>query len=93
MFNLFRKKTAKEFIEEAKETYIAPKKEETKEKPATTYYRIGLTSNNRVSFQMGYDEITMNQTGCENLIAQLTLFMNQLSNEQEEETADGKTTV
>ncbi len=51
---------------------------EPPEKPATTYYRIGLTDNNRISFQMGYSEITMNQAGVDNLIQQLQVFRNQL---------------
>lgn len=94
MFDLFGKKqTAKGFLEEAKETYIEPEKEETPEKPANTYYRLGLTDNNRVSFQMGYSEITMSRAGCENLIKQLTLFMNQLDDERKEETTDGETTI
>lgn len=84
MFNFFRKRTAEEFLEEAKETYIAPKKEE-KEKPVTTYYRLGLTDNNRVSLQMGYTEINMNRQGIQQLIDQLTVFMNQLDVEKEQE--------
>ena len=55
------------------------------EKPARTYYRLGLTDNNRVSFQMGYSEITMNRAGCRQVIDQLTFFMNQLPPEESEE--------
>ena len=47
------------------------------------YYRFGVTDNNRISFQMGYSEITMNKQGCQNLINQLTFFMNQLDEETE----------
>lgn len=54
------------------------------EKPATVFYRFGITNNNRVSFQMGYSEITMSREGCQNLINQLTFFMNQLENEDED---------
>lgn len=53
------------------------------EKPAVTYYRLGLTDNNRVSFQMGYSEITMNAQGIDNMIEQLELFRNQLREENE----------
>lgn len=56
--------------------YIEPPKEP--EKPAQTFYRLGLTDNNRVSLQMGYSEITMNATGVDNMIEQLELFRNQL---------------
>ena len=48
------------------------------------YYRFGVTDNNRISFQMGYSEITMNKQGCQNLINQLTFFMNQLEDDEEE---------
>jgi len=66
--------------------YIPPPAEP--EKPATTYYRLGITSNSRVSLQMGYSEITMNTDGINNLIAQLELFRDQIAeyegnNEQE----------
>lgn len=53
------------------------------EKPAKTYYRLGLTDNNRVSFQMGYTEITMSRAGCRQLIDQITFFMNHLDEEEE----------
>ena len=83
MFNIFRKRTAKEFLEEAKETYIVPKKEQPKkEDPPKVYYRIGVTENNRVAFSMGYSEITMNRQGCQQMIDQITCFMNQLNEEE-----------
>jgi hypothetical protein len=56
------------------------------EKPATTYYRLGMTSNNRVSLAMGYSEITMNTAGINNLIKQLEVFRDQI----EEEDSNGK---
>jgi hypothetical protein len=54
---------------------VEPPKEE---KPATTYYRLGITNNGRVSFQMGYSEITMNAEGINNMIAQLEVFRDQI---------------
>jgi hypothetical protein len=63
--------------------YIEPPKEP--EKPAVTYYRLGITNNSRVSFQMGYSEITMNADGIDNLIKQLTVFRDQISKYEEEE--------
>lgn len=53
------------------------------EKPAQTFYRIGITDNNRVSFQMGYSEITMTREGVDNLVAQLSVFRDQLYTESE----------
>jgi len=54
-------------------------------KPAHTYYRLGLTDNNRVSLTIGYCEVTFNAKGVDNLIAQLTLFRDQLTDEEVEE--------
>lgn len=73
---------------EIKKEYVDPtSKEETKkEKQAVTYYRLGLTDNNRVSLQMGYSEITMNADGINNLIKQLELFRDQLMEEKHEPT-------
>ena len=59
-----------------------PQVQPPKEEPAKTYYRLGLTDNNRVSFQMGYSEILMNREGCQQVIDQLTFFMNQLQEEE-----------
>jgi hypothetical protein len=56
------------------------------EKPVHTYYRLGLTNNNRVSFQMGYSEITMNAAGVDSMIKLLESYRDLLSeglNEQE----------
>lgn len=54
------------------------------EKPAITYYRLGITSNNRVSLSMGYSEITLNAAGIDNMIKQLELFRDQLQEEDSE---------
>lgn len=90
MFDFFRKRTAKELIEEAKETYGVPEQKplwtcppEPEEKPALTFYRLGLTNNNRVSLVMGYSEITMNRAGVDNMIKLLEAFKDQLSEEEE----------
>ncbi len=52
-----------------------------KEKDPITFYRLGLTDNNRVSFQMGYTEITMSHAGVQQMIDQLTFFQSQLYDE------------
>lgn len=87
MFDFFRRKTAKEYMDEASNVYNLPKpklvdptppKPEPKEEPAKIFYRLGLTDNNRVSFQMGYSEITMNKAGCQQMIEQLEFFQSQL---------------
>jgi hypothetical protein len=52
------------------------------EKPAKIFYRIGVTDNNRVAFSMGMSEITMTKLGCQQMIEQIEVFMNQLQDEQ-----------
>lgn len=85
MFDFLNRRTAKDYEEDASNVYNLPKPklvepppEPKKEEPAKTFYRLGLTDNNRVSFQMGYSEITMNHEGCQQMIDQLTFFQSQL---------------
>ena len=56
--------------------YIEPPAEPAP--PVTTYYRLGITNNSRVSLQMGYSEITMNAEGINNMIKQLEVFRDQI---------------
>jgi hypothetical protein len=51
------------------------------EPPVKIFYRIGFTDQQRVAFSMGGMEITMNKQGCQQMIEQLTVFMNQLEEE------------
>ena len=90
MFDFFRRKSAKEYLDEASNVYHLPKpvpvpevKPPKEEEKVTTFYRLGFTSNNRVSLQMGYSEITMNRDGIENLIQQLQVFRDQIREEDE----------
>ncbi len=55
---------------------------EPPEKPATVFYRFGITDKNRLAFQMGYSEITMTKEGVQNLIEQLEFFKNQLGDDE-----------
>ena len=48
-------------------------------KPAVTYYTLGMTSENRLEFKMGYSAITMNYGGVCNLMDQLETFKKQLA--------------
>lgn len=59
----------------------APEVNPPKEKDPVTFYRLGLTDNNRISFYMGYSEITMSRKGCQQMIDQLTFFQSQLYDE------------
>lgn len=89
MFNLFGKKDKEDnVVKFPKLTQPIPPKPEVqppvpKEKDPITFYRLGLTDNNRVSFHMGYSEITMNATGCQQMIDQLTFFQSQLDDESD----------
>ena len=56
----------------------APEKEQE-------YYSIGITSEDRMTFKIGYSTLTMNRQGVEHLIEQLEVFMNQLPQESKEE--------
>lgn len=84
MFDWFKKKTPETtnvvpFPKPEAVPKAEPPKEE--EKPAKIFYRFGVTDNNRVSFQMGYSEITMSKEGVNNLIRQLAFFRDQLEDE------------
>ena len=93
MFNLFGKKKEESNVVDFPELKSVPKMPEVKppkqEEPAKTFYRLGLTDNNRVSFQMGYSEITMNHEGCQQMIDQLTFFQSQLYDEDPTGGPDG----
>lgn len=49
------------------------------EKPTTVFYRLGVTDNNRLAFNMGYSEIIMTREGVQGMIDQLTFFRDQLT--------------
>ncbi len=87
LFNWFKKKdntpTNVVPFPEPKAVPPIPKVEPPKEDPATIFYRIGVTDKQRISFSMGYSEITMNKKGVQQMIDQLTVFMNQLEDEDD----------
>lgn len=90
MFDFFRRRTAKEFMEEAKETYQVPPIPEVKtpESNPTVCYSVGPTDDNRVSLTVGWSTITMNQKGCQALIDALSVAMNNLEEETEEDVQE-----
>ena len=71
MFNIFKKKDSQPNV--------------VKEPEPKTYYRLGLTDNNRVTFWMSYTEVSMNAEGVDQMIKQLEFYRDQLQPEQEEE--------
>jgi hypothetical protein len=85
MFDWFKKReysNVVKFPESKAVPYIEPPPEP--EKPAHTYYRLGLTDNNRVSLTMGYSEITMNAAGVDSMIKLLETYRDMLHEEEEE---------
>lgn len=84
MFDWFKgkKEEASNVVPFPEKKSSASEPEPEAEKPATIYYRFGITDKNRLAFQMGYSEITMNKAGVQNLIDQLTFFRDQLSEEE-----------
>ena len=80
MFNLFGRKTAKEFIKEAKETYAVPEVTPVsvpEPKKHKEYYRVGRTDDGYTTLTMmdngGYGSLTltMNREACEQMIRML----------------------
>jgi len=48
-------------------------------KAPVTYYSLGMNSENRLEFKMGYSAISMNYGGVTNLIEQLEVYKKQLA--------------
>jgi hypothetical protein len=60
----------------------ALKPEPPKPEPKT-YYTLGLTDDNRVSFHTGYTTLTMTAAGVDQLVTQLEFYKDQLYKEEE----------
>jgi hypothetical protein len=82
MFNLFGRKTVKDFEAEAKETYAVPEVEPPKKD--REFYRVGRTEEGRTTLTMidsgGYGSLTltMNREACEQMIRMLeATFVNE----------------
>ncbi len=85
MFDWFKKdKTPSNVVPFPEPKLVPPMPEvEPPEEPAKIFYRFGVTDKNRLAFQMGYSEITMNRQGVQNLIDQLEFFKNQLAEDEQ----------
>jgi hypothetical protein len=76
MFNLFGRKTVKDFEAEAKETYSVPEVASPK-KEQKEFYRVGRTDDGYTTLTMidrsGYGSLTltMNREACEQMIRML----------------------
>jgi hypothetical protein len=86
MFNLFGRKTVKDFEAEAKETYAVPEVEPPKKD--REFYRVGRTEEGRTTLTMldssGYGSLTltMNREACEQMIRMLEATFVETTNEQ-----------
>lgn len=80
MFDWFKKPDYSNVVKfpETKTPYIEPPKEKEQE-----YYSIGVTSEGKMTFKTGMTTLTMTRKGCEDLIEQLTVFKNQMHEEEE----------
>jgi hypothetical protein len=59
--------------------YVEPPKQEKEHE----YYSIGVTSEGKMTFKTGITTLTMTRKGCEDLIEQLTVFKNQMHEDEE----------
>lgn len=87
MFDWFKKKEHSnviKFPESGSPKLVMPPPLPKEEKPVHTYYRLGLTDNNRVSFTMGYSEITMSAGGIDSMIKLLETYRDLLQKEEYE---------
>ncbi len=62
--------------------------EQPKPEVSTVFYWLGLTDNNRVSFNMPYREITMSKRGVQQMIDQLEFYQSQLDDEDDTPSDD-----
>lgn len=74
---------AKKKVEEVAVAEVNPP--EKKEKPEHTFYRLGMTDANRISFSMGYSQFTMDREGCNQLINAITVFRDMLPQDKDEQ--------
>ena len=64
-FDFFRRRTAKELMQQAEERYVAPIPSTMEKAPV---YQIGKTEDGMVTLKMGYTTLTMTNGGVDQLI-------------------------
>jgi hypothetical protein len=64
-FDFFRRRTAKELMQQAEEQYVAPIPSPMEKAPV---YQIGKTEDGMVTLKMGYTTLTMTNGGVDQLI-------------------------
>ena len=68
-FNFFRRRTAKEYMETAAETYEVPQVSLPNTEPA---YQVGKTEDGKTTLRIGYSTLTMTNAGVDQLMRMLT---------------------
>jgi hypothetical protein len=64
-FDFFRRRTAKELMQQAEEQYVAPIPSPMEKAPV---YQIGKTEDGMITLKMGYTTLTMTNSGVDQLI-------------------------
>lgn len=98
MFNWLKGRSAKEYLDNTSNVVKFPKPEavpyveppKAPEKPAVTYYTLGMTSENRLELKIGHSAITMNHGGLRNFMDQLEVFSKQLAEYEDTENTETK---
>jgi len=81
MFNFFKKPEYSNVVKFPEQVKVpTPYIEQTK--PEEMHYTIGITTENRIAFKVGYSTLTMSKAGCEDLIEQLEVFVKQLKQKE-----------
>ena len=81
MFNFFKKTEYSNVVKFPEQVKVpTPYIEQTK--PEEMHYTIGITTENRIAFKVGYSTLTMSKAGCEDLIEQLEVFVKQLKQKE-----------
>ena len=81
MFNWFKKPDYSNVVKFPEQIKVpTPYIEQTK--PEEMHYTIGITTENRIAFKVGYSTLTMSKAGCEDLIEQLEVFVKQLKQKE-----------
>jgi hypothetical protein len=82
MFDWFKRPDYSNVIKFPEPKVVPPVPYIEQPKPEEMHYSIGITSEDRVALRIGYSTLTMNITGCEDLIEQLEVFVKQLKQKE-----------
>ena len=81
MFNWFKKPNYSNVVKFPEQIKV-PTPYIEQPKPEEIHYTIGITTEDRIAFKVGYSTLTMSKLGCEDLIEQLEVFVKQLKQKE-----------